>query len=82
MHDFLSRFWAPSALADEDPFTCSAHAVAAPFWAAPLGRQALKARQCSARGGEFAVSLDEDAGRVRISARAAILLSGQLHLLA
>ncbi len=79
-YDYLSRFWAPLTLANEDPATGSTHAVAAPFWAARLGKRAMTTRQCSARGGEAAVLVDHDAGLVRVSARAAIVMSGLLHL--
>ncbi|WP_443655645.1 PhzF family phenazine biosynthesis protein [Enhygromyxa salina] len=49
--DFVSRFFAPGVGIDEDPVTGSAHCILAPYWAARLAKQRLRARQISARGG-------------------------------
>lgn len=75
----MSRVWTQGP-PSEDAATGSAHAVAGPFWARRLGKTRLKARQCSARGGKFAVEVDRITGRVHISGRAVIVFSGQLHL--
>ncbi len=50
------------------------------MWSKRLAKRKLTARQCSARGGEMVVDVDEAAGRVNVSGRAVIVLSGQLHV--
>lgn len=79
-HDFLSRFFAPWAGIPEDPVTGSAHSVLGPYWARRLGRQRLAARQCSVRGGELRVTVDESAARVEIAGHAVLVLRGRLLL--
>ncbi len=51
--DFVSRFFAPKFGINEDPVTGSAHCQLMPYWAAQLGRNTLKAKQLSARGGSI-----------------------------
>lgn len=51
-----------------------------PYWARRLGRQRLAARQCSARGGELRVTVDESAARVEIAGHAVLVLRGRLLL--
>lgn len=51
--DFVSRFFAPGAGVNEDPVTGSAHSQLIPFWSEKLGKNKLKARQLSQRGGEL-----------------------------
>ena len=51
--DFVSRFFAPGVGIDEDPVTGSAHCTLMPYWAARLGKNALRAQQVSARGGDL-----------------------------
>jgi predicted PhzF superfamily epimerase YddE/YHI9 len=80
-HHFYLRFFAPWAGIAEDPVTGSAAAVAAPYWAGRLGAPpgaALRARQCSRRGGELESAVD--GGRVRLVASAALLIAGELLL--
>lgn len=79
-HDFFYRFFAPWAGIDEDPVTGSACTVAAPYWAARLGKTELRARQLSQRTGELYVDVREDAGRVIVAGDAVVVISGQLHL--
>jgi predicted PhzF superfamily epimerase YddE/YHI9 len=55
--DFVSRFFAPGVGIDEDPVTGSAHCVLTPYWAKALGKNALEARQISARGGVLRCTL-------------------------
>lgn len=74
--DFVSRFFAPAAGIDEDPVTGSAHCVLAPYWAAQLGKDTLRARQLSQRGGVLQVELRGD--RVRMGGRAITVLTGAL----
>ncbi len=79
-HDFFYRFFAPWAGIDEDPVTGSACTVAAPYWAARLGKTELRARQLSQRTGELYVGVREEAGRVIVAGDAVVVISGQLHL--
>jgi predicted PhzF superfamily epimerase YddE/YHI9 len=44
-YDFVSRFFCPKFLINEDPVCGSAHCALAPYWAAKLGRQQLRAYQ-------------------------------------
>jgi PhzF family phenazine biosynthesis protein len=74
--DFVSRFFAPGAGIDEDPVTGSAHCALAPYWAERVGKQALRARQVSRRGGELELELFPD--RVRVGGRAVTVLTGAL----
>lgn len=74
--DFVSRFFAPRAGVDEDPVTGSAHCCLAPFWAARLGKETLRAYQVSRRGGEVRIQLQQD--RVLLSGQAVTVLRGLL----
>ena len=76
--DFVSRFFAPQAGIDEDPVTGSAHTTLTPFWALRLGRNDLKARQLSARGGYLECTLK--GSRTLISGRATLFLKGEIFL--
>lgn len=75
--DFVSRFFAPALGIDEDPVTGSAHCALAPFWAARLGRPALRGYQASARGGVVEVEVRGD--RVGLAGRAVTVLAGELR---
>jgi PhzF family phenazine biosynthesis protein len=78
--DFVSRFFAPGIGIPEDPVTGSMHCALIPYWAGRLGKTKLHARQVSKRGGElFCEDLPEE-GRVRISGRAALSLTGYLTI--
>ncbi|CAL8464123.1 g3658 [Coccomyxa elongata] len=79
-NDLLLRFFAPSAGIDEDPVTGSAYAVAGPFWAQVLKKQQLRARQCSARGGDIIVTADATPGRVDVAGYAVIVSKGVMYL--
>ncbi|MES1944619.1 hypothetical protein PC39_10907 [Salinisphaera sp. PC39] len=76
--DFVSRYFAPNFGVDEDPVTGSAHCMLAPYWAAELGKTALRARQISARGGEL--WCEPDGERVRVGGHAMLYLTGEIHL--
>lgn len=67
-------------LAAQDPVTGSAHAVLGPWWAEKLGKDTLRARQCSPRGGEITVTIDRAAGRVKLLGDAVIVSKGELYL--
>ena len=77
-HDFVSRYFAPSAGIDEDPVTGSAHCILAPYWAAKLGKTTMSAYQASARGGDVGVRLNGD--RVILIGNAVTVLRGSLVL--
>jgi PhzF family phenazine biosynthesis protein len=72
--DFVSRFFAPGVGVDEDPVTGSAHCTLIPYWAGRLGKNKLRARQLSERGGELFCELRGD--RVGIGGRAVLYSSG------
>jgi PhzF family phenazine biosynthesis protein len=78
--DFVSRFFAPSVGIPEDPVTGSMHCALIPYWAGRLGKPILHARQVSNRGGELFCEDRPSEGRVRISGRAALSLSGFLYM--
>ncbi len=77
-YDFVSRFFAPRQGIAEDPVTGSSFCTLAPYWAERLGKQKLQAWQCSARGGDAGLILNND--RVSISGRCFPYLSGQISL--
>lgn len=76
--DFVSRFFAPSFGIPEDPVTGSAHCTLVPYWSVRLGRNHLRARQISARGGELIC--DARADRVVIAGQAVLYLEGTITL--
>jgi PhzF family phenazine biosynthesis protein len=78
--DFVSRFFAPSIGIPEDPVTGSMHCALIPYWAERLGKSKLHARQVSKRGGELFCEDLPGEGRVRISGRAVLSLTGYLNL--
>jgi len=75
-HDFVSRYFAPSKGIPEDPVTGSTHTTLTPYWAARLGKTALRAAQLSARGGELQCALRGD--RVEISGHAVLYMEGRI----
>ena len=74
--DFLSRFFAPGILVEEDPVTGSAHCALAPYWTTRLGRNPLIGYQASARGGTVRVELKGD--RVLLGGQAVTTVKGFL----
>ena len=74
--DFVSRFFAPGIGIDEDPVTGAAHCVLTPYWSKRLGKNILKARQISHRGGELGCELRDD--RVLLRGHAVFYLKGEL----
>ncbi|MHA6492894.1 PhzF family phenazine biosynthesis protein [Pseudomonas borbori] len=75
-HDFVSRYFAPAIGIDEDPVTGSTHCILTPYWAQRLGKNALSAYQCSARGGELHCELHGE--RVKIAGQALLIANGRL----
>lgn len=76
--DFVSRYFAPHVGIDEDPVTGSAHCTLTPYWAQRLGRDTLRARQVSARGGDLTCTLRGD--RVELAGRAVRYLEGTIEI--
>ncbi len=74
--DFVSRFFAPWVGVDEDPVTGVAHTVLTPYWAHRLGRETMRARQLSARGGELTVRHRGD--RVHLIGEAVVVAEGRM----
>ena len=61
--------------------TGSAHSVLAAYWASKMpGKTVFRARQCSPRGGELNVKLQEAGSKVQVMGQAVIMLSGSLRL--
>ncbi len=75
-YDFVSRFFCPKFLIKEDPVCGSAHCALAPYWAAKLGRQQLRAYQASKRGGVLDLKVDMEARRVYIQGGAVLVMAG------
>ncbi len=78
--DFVSRFFAPKYGINEDPVTGSAHCILTPYWVQQLGKNSLRARQVSQRGGDIACELK--GGRVFLSGAAVIFMEGEISLIA
>lgn len=76
--DYVLRFFPPSVGIDEDPATGSIHCTLAPYWAARLRKQTLRARQLSSRGGEMRCEIASD--RVKLSGQARLYLQGTIEL--
>jgi predicted PhzF superfamily epimerase YddE/YHI9 len=74
--DFVSRYFAPAAGIPEDPVTGSSFTTLAPYWAARLGKAALRARQVSARGGD--VRCEDRGERVLIAGQARLVITGTI----
>ena len=58
----------------------SAHAVLGPYWGRILGKTKLRARQCSPRGGDVLVEVQEAEGRVLVSGPTFVVSKGHLTL--
>jgi predicted PhzF superfamily epimerase YddE/YHI9 len=76
--DFVSRFFGPRQGIAEDPVTGSSHCTLTPYWANRLGKNDLKARHLSRRGGALECTLNGD--RVSIAGRAVLYLEGQITI--
>lgn len=74
--DFVSRCFFPNHGIPEDPVTGSAHCVSAPYWAARLGKNTLRARQISARGGDLWLEVSPE--RVKISGQTVEVIRGTM----
>lgn len=76
--DYVCRLFAPLVGIDEDPATGSIHCTLAPYWAGRLGKDTLRARQLSVRGGAMQCTVDGD--RVKIAGSACLYLHGMLEI--
>ncbi len=76
--DFVTRCFFPNHGIEEDPVTGSAYCIAAPFWAAEVGKTRFHARQISARGGDVWLELRGD--RLFISGQVAWVMAGVMTL--
>lgn len=76
--DFVSRFFAPQAGIPEDPVTGSAHTSLAPYWSGILGKNKMKAKQLSARGGDIQCEFLGE--RVKIAGKAVAYMVGEIDL--
>lgn len=74
--DFISRYFAPHHGIPEDPVTGSAHCALTPYWSKRLGKQTMKARQVSPRGGNLECS--DDGARTTMSGACALYLKGEI----
>jgi PhzF family phenazine biosynthesis protein len=77
-YDFTSRYFAPRKGVPEDPVTGGAHCGLAPYWAARLGKQELRAWQASGRGGEIVCRVAGD--RVELEGSCVFYLEGSVTL--
>jgi predicted PhzF superfamily epimerase YddE/YHI9 len=77
-YDFVSRFFAPTAGVDEDPVTGSAHSQLIPFWSYKLGKDKMRARQLSKRGGD--IYCEHKGERVIIGGRCVYYMKGEIFL--
>lgn len=76
--DFVSRFFGPKYGIPEDPVTGSAHCALTPYWAGRLGKNNLRAKQVSKRGGTLACELRGD--RVLLSGQAVTFMEAEISL--
>ena len=80
-YNFLSRYFAPWVGIPEDPVTGSAHTVLTHYWSSKMGGQkSFLARQCSKRGGDLSLQINDNANKVFVSGNAKIVLCGQLNI--
>jgi PhzF family phenazine biosynthesis protein len=75
-HDFVCRFFAPSAGVGEDAVTGSAQPCLGPFWGDRLGKTELTGYQASPRGGTVRVGLRGE--RVDVCGQAVTVARGVL----
>lgn len=76
--DFVSRFFAPTAGVDEDPVTGSAHSQLIPFWNYKLGKEKMKAKQLSKRGGD--IYCEQKGERVIMGGQCVFYMKGEIVL--
>jgi len=72
----VSRCFFPRYGINEDPVTGSAHCTLGPYWAARLGKDTLRCRQASARGGDLRITTRGE--RVQIAGHAVTTIRSEL----
>ena len=77
-HDFVSRVFSPKLGLPEDPVCGTAHRILVPYWAERLRKSDLRARQISARGGDFWCRYHE--GRTILAGHCVTLYRADLEL--
>ncbi len=77
-YDFVSRFFAPTAGVDEDPVTGSAHSQLIPFWSYKLGKDKMRAKQLSKRGGD--IYCEQKGDRVIIGGECVFYMKGVIEI--
>jgi PhzF family phenazine biosynthesis protein len=77
-YDFVSRYFAPAKGIPEDPVTGGAHCALAPYWAARLGRNPMRAFQASPRGGEILCRVEGE--RIDLEGQCAFYIEGHAEL--
>ncbi|WP_323815742.1 PhzF family phenazine biosynthesis protein [Cellvibrio sp. NN19] len=75
--DMVSRFFAPKVGIAEDPVTGSAHCLLAVYWGYRFGKNHLRARQASPRGGLLTLELQRE--RVLLSGKTKTMLKGEFY---
>jgi PhzF family phenazine biosynthesis protein len=76
--DFVSRFFAPVIGIDEDPVTGSAHSQLIPFWSYKLGKDKMKAKQLSKRGGDL--YCEQKGDRVVMGGKCVFYMEGEITI--
>ncbi len=76
--DFVSRFFAPGAGIPEDPVTGSAHSQLIPFWSYKLGKNKMKAKQLSQRGGD--IYCEQNGERVIMGGQCVFYMKGEIYI--
>lgn len=77
-YDFISRCFYPKCGVNEDPVTGSAHCNLIPYWAQQLGKNEMRAKQVSTRGGEIYCKLDGE--RVQMGGSAVLYMVADLKI--
>jgi PhzF family phenazine biosynthesis protein len=75
--DFESRYFWPWSGGNEDPVTGATHTFLTAYWAKKLGKQKLRAFQCSGRTGVLEVEVLSDE-QILITGDAVVVLEGKL----
>lgn len=76
--DFVSRCFYPKLNVLEDPVTGRAHTFMAPIWTQKLGKEVLRAKQLSKRGGAMTVQCKGD--RVYLTGKAQLFMEGEIFV--
>lgn len=77
-YDCVSRSFAPKLSVAEDPVCGSGHCHIAPIWCERLGRDTLRARQASKRGGTLLCTVEN--GRCKLAGGAVLYSVAELNI--